>query len=297
MTQRRITSFILAFALSFLTPVCTVLQGTTPPKAYSLTGSHDIVELFDCDTTILSDLQKLEKILIQAAHVAGAKKIGLITHQTADKINSCIVLVSESHLSIHAFPLLGYAAVDVFTCGECYNEKAIAHIKEQLQAQSSHHKKITRGICKQGISRSLYNPTKDNQKGEHLIVELFDCEKSIMNDEQKIEAILKTAVQKTGDHVIETVPYKFHPQGVSCIILGQNGSQITIHTYPEFPEKYCAVDILTFGNYKPDEASLFLMKELKGKTAKVIKIPRGFSETQATYLTSDSSYTSLAGRA
>lgn len=279
--MRKMTSFILAFILSPLAPVFTLTQGMNPPKIHALNslGSHDIAELFGCNKTILSDLPRLEKILIQAARVAGAKKIGLITHQTADRINSCIVLISESHLSIHAFPLLGYAAVDVFTCGECNNEKAIIHIKQQLQAQSNHYKKITRGICKQGISRSRYNPNKENQKGEHLIVEFYGCEENIINDERKIEEILKKAAQKTGAQVIDSVPYKFHPQGVSCIVLAENGSQITIHTWPELSEKYCAIDILTCGNYKPDEALLFLMRELKSKTSQVIKIPRGFSPT------------------
>ena len=275
----KITSFILAFTLSPLALVFTSIQGTTSPNIHTVNsmGSHNIVELFGCNKTTLSDLPKLEKIFIQAANLAGAKKIGVITHQTAEGINSCIVLVSESHLSIHAFPALDYAAIDIFTCGECDNEKAIAYIKQQLQAQSNHSKKITRGIYKQGISRSRYNPNKDNQKGEHLIVELYGCEENIINDEKKIEEILKKAVQKTGAQIIDSVPYKFHPQGVSCIVLAKNGSQITIHTWPELSEKYCAIDILTCGNYKPDEAFLFLKKELKGKTSHAIKIPRGFS--------------------
>ena len=101
-------------------------------------------------------------------------------------------------------------------------------------------------------------------------LELFD-------DERKVEEILKKAAQKTGAQVIGSIGYKFHPQGVSGIVLAQNGSQITIHTWPELSEKYCAIDILTCGNYSPDEALLFLMKALKAETSQVIKVPRGFS--------------------
>jgi len=292
--MRKKTFFSFVFILLLLAPVASVCSllpyvdhgidhnvDLAGFQTLGLLGAHDIAELFDCDKEVLSDLAKMEKILIQAAHVAGAKKIGHITHKTDEKINSCIVLVSESHISIHAFPLLGYAAVDIFTCGACNNKEALAYIKQQLQVQSNHHKKIMRGICKQEVSHVQYSSNKDYQGGErlgeHLIVELYGCEESIINNEKNIEEILKKAAQKTGAQVIGSVPYKFHPQGVSCIVLATNGTQITVHTWPELPEKYCAIDILTCGSCKPDEALAFLIKELKAKSLQVAKIPRGFS--------------------
>ena len=125
--------------------------------------------------------------------------------------------------------------------------------------------------------RGRYNLNKDEQKGEHYIVEFYGCQEDIINDEKKVEEILRKAVQKTGAEVFNSVSYKFHPQGVSCIVLAQNGSQITIHTWPELDEKYCAVDILTCGNYEPGGALCFLIKELKAESSQVMKISRGFS--------------------
>jgi len=272
-------SLLFIFTFFVLGATFISIKSVNPPvfNDPSFLGKHDIVELYGCNKKILTDLSRLEKVLTKAAHVAGAQKIGHIACQTDDNINSCIIIVSESHLSVHAFPLLGYVAVDIFTCGECDNEKAIAYIEQELQSQSNHHKKIKRGMYKKKMASSQYALAKNDQKGEHLIVELSECEESIINDEKKIEDALKKAVQKAGGQVIDAVPYKFHPQGVSCIVLAKNGSQITIHTWPELSQNYCAIDILTCGNYKPDESFLFLKQALKAKSFQVIKIPRGFS--------------------
>jgi len=157
-TRKKI-ALILIFSCLFLSPVFTFPQEEVSSDVYTSQslGFHDIAEFSGCNNVILSDCAKLEKILIQAAHIAGAQRIGHITCQTAEGINSCIVLVSESHLSIHAFPLLGYAAVDVFTCGECDNKKAIDYIEKHLQSESNNHKKITRGIFKQEVLRTQDN--------------------------------------------------------------------------------------------------------------------------------------------
>jgi len=277
--MKKTNSFLFQITFSFLILAATFLQGASSDNNYNikLLGSHDIVEMFGCNKKVISDRSQLERILAKAADLAGAKKIGLISNYVSNH-NSCIVLVSESHFSIHAFPLLGYAAIDVFTCGDCDNEKGIAYIKQQLQVKSNHSKKIVRGIFKQGLSCSQYNPCKNDQKGEHFIVELYGCEEVIINNEKKVEEILISAIQKIDVQVVDAVSYKFHPQGVSCIVLAENGAQITIHTWPEISEKYCAIDILVFGDSKPDDAFAFLTKELKSKNSKVIKIPRGFSK-------------------
>ena len=273
------TKIKLSFVLFVGILVFTLTQIT---KSYKVDdpcslGVHDIAELSGCNNEILSNLSKLEEILIEAAKKAGACRIGHITRQTAKDINSCIVLVEESHLSIHAFPLLGYAAVDMFTCGGCDNEKAIAYIERELQVQSSIHKKIIRGISKQRVSGAQTMLCKDEQKGGQLIVDICGCKEDIINNEKKIEVILREAIEKAGVQVINSVPYKFHPQGVSCIVLAQNGSQITIHTWPELDENYCAIDILTCGDTGPDETLKFLKKKLEASNLYVMKVTRGFA--------------------
>jgi S-adenosylmethionine decarboxylase len=55
-------------------------------------------------------------------------------------------LIAESHIAIHTWPEHGYAAVDVFTCGDRANaEKACRHIARQLQAGRQSMTKLTRG--------------------------------------------------------------------------------------------------------------------------------------------------------
>jgi len=60
---------------------------------------------------------------------------------------SGVVIVAESHISVHTWPEKGYAALDVYTCGENADpEKAVDYILEQFKAQYAHVSEIKRGI-------------------------------------------------------------------------------------------------------------------------------------------------------
>ena len=55
---------------------------------------------------------------------------------------SGVIIIKESHLTIHTWPEYGYAAIDIFTCGKIYMDKGIEYLKEHLKAKGSEVKKI-----------------------------------------------------------------------------------------------------------------------------------------------------------
>ncbi|MDH4257530.1 MAG: adenosylmethionine decarboxylase, partial [Candidatus Aminicenantes bacterium] len=60
---------------------------------------------------------------------------------------SGVIVISESHISIHTWPEYGYGALDFYTCGdETDPEKAVFFAVEAFGAQTSHITEITRGI-------------------------------------------------------------------------------------------------------------------------------------------------------
>jgi len=60
---------------------------------------------------------------------------------------SGVVIVAESHISVHTWPEEGYAALDVYTCGEKADpEKAVDYILEKFKAQYAHVSEVKRGI-------------------------------------------------------------------------------------------------------------------------------------------------------
>ena len=83
-----------------------------------MVGKHCILELYDCDQSRLNDEAFLRTAITTAAKRAGATLLNLITHRFEPQGVTGLALLAESHISIHTWPENGYAAVDVFTCGD-----------------------------------------------------------------------------------------------------------------------------------------------------------------------------------
>ncbi len=102
-------------------------------------GKHCILELYDCDCARLDDETFLRSAITNAALRAGATLLQLITHHFQPHGVTGLALLAESHISMHTWPESGYAAVDVFTCGDhTMPESACRVLAEELR--SRHHK-------------------------------------------------------------------------------------------------------------------------------------------------------------
>lgn len=109
-------------------------------------GRHVLAEIYGCDFGILNDLKKVQEIMVNAALEAGAEVREFVFHKFSPQGVSGVVVISESHLAIHTWPELGYAAVDVFTCGEKVNPwDACKFLTEQFNAQHVEAKEVERG--------------------------------------------------------------------------------------------------------------------------------------------------------
>jgi len=84
-------------------------------------GRHVLAEIYECSFDILNDVQQVEQIMVNAALESGAEIREVVFHKFSPQGVSGVVVISESHLAIHTWPELGYAAVDVFTCGDRVN--------------------------------------------------------------------------------------------------------------------------------------------------------------------------------
>ena len=110
-------------------------------------GKHLLLELKDCDKEVLNNLEFLKTVLPTAATEAGATVLGESFHQFNPHGVSGVVIIAESHLFIHTWPELGYAAVDIFTCGTTVQpEKAAQRLIKELGAKNHSILEIQRGI-------------------------------------------------------------------------------------------------------------------------------------------------------
>jgi S-adenosylmethionine decarboxylase proenzyme len=110
-------------------------------------GRHLLIELQDCDREALNDLDFLRNAMIEAAIACGATVLGESFHHFSPQGVSGVVVIAESHLSIHTWPEYGYAAVDVFTCGTTVEPtRAAEALIEKLGAKKHSLMEIQRGL-------------------------------------------------------------------------------------------------------------------------------------------------------
>ena len=99
-------------------------------------SKHLLLELYRCDYEKLNDESFLRCSLNKAAKLAKATVLNLISNKFEPQGVTAIVLLAESHISIHTWPESNYSAVDIFTCGQnMLPELASQYLIEALKAQ------------------------------------------------------------------------------------------------------------------------------------------------------------------
>ncbi len=110
-------------------------------------GRHLLAEFHGCNVQTLDNLERLETFLLEAAEVANATVIKSVFHPFSPMGVTGVVVVMESHLSIHTWPEHGYAAVDIFTCGEDMRlQEAYDYLAEKLESTEHSFQSIERGM-------------------------------------------------------------------------------------------------------------------------------------------------------
>jgi S-adenosylmethionine decarboxylase proenzyme len=105
-----------------------------------------MMELEDCDKELLNDLDSLKEAMLTAANEAGATVLGDSFHRFSPQGISGVVIIAESHLCIHTWPEYGYAAADIFTCGDSVQPtKAAELLIERLGSRNPTISEIPRG--------------------------------------------------------------------------------------------------------------------------------------------------------
>jgi len=138
-------------AIFVLTAVRPRVEGPPPVpqggRGLETLGRHCIIEYYDCPRDIMDDVERIKKAMCDAAVAMNATIVAVEFHHFNPHGVSGMVVISESHLSIHTWPEFGYAAVDVFTCGDIV-DPWFAHerLREAFQAKRESVVELKRGI-------------------------------------------------------------------------------------------------------------------------------------------------------
>ena len=108
-------------------------------------GTHIIVELSDCNARILSDVDQVASILVAAAKAANAEVLQTAFHRFAPQGVSGVVVIAESHLSIHTWPEERLIAIDLFSCGSIDAERVAAELARLLRLDGAQIRWLARG--------------------------------------------------------------------------------------------------------------------------------------------------------
>lgn len=110
-------------------------------------GKHLIIEFHDCDPAVLDDPKGCEDHILEAVRISGATIIQPFFHQFSPHGVSGIVVIAESHFSIHTWPEYGYCAIDVFTCGDdIESEPAVDYLRRNFRARHYSVMEMKRGL-------------------------------------------------------------------------------------------------------------------------------------------------------
>lgn len=105
-----------------------------------------LVDCYDCAAD-LDDIGFLLATLREAAEKVGAKIVNAVTQRFSPRGVSVILILAETHLSVHTWPEHSYAAVDVFVCGEGKDpHHAWDVIRDAIEPGSFEKKEIRRTI-------------------------------------------------------------------------------------------------------------------------------------------------------
>jgi S-adenosylmethionine decarboxylase len=132
-------------------PITTDIAAAASPP-FATHGTHWLIDCHGVDARLLTDASALRSLLRDAAEAAGARILFDHFHDFGGDASAQggvtgVVLLAESHATIHTWPEAGFAAIDLFLCGAATEpEKAVAHIERGLSPTKMVVKREGRGL-------------------------------------------------------------------------------------------------------------------------------------------------------
>ena len=110
-------------------------------------GHHLLIELYGCSPEALDQVEVVRDAMLATAGLVNATVLGVSEHRFQPQGVSVVVVIAESHVSIHTWPEYGYAAADVFTCsGALATDKVVELLRERFLARHANAIEVQRGI-------------------------------------------------------------------------------------------------------------------------------------------------------
>lgn len=116
------------------------------PRTLKTLGHHSLIELSGCDPERLKRVLGVRRAMLEAARRANGTIVKAVFHAFSPWGVSGVVVIAESHLTIHTWPEHGYAAVDVFSCSPKLKQAEVRKwLAKEFRAQRTKTVRLRRG--------------------------------------------------------------------------------------------------------------------------------------------------------
>lgn len=106
-------------------------------------GKHLLIDLYDCQHH--GNIEEISQIMIESCKATGATVLSHHFHPFPGGGVSGVIVLAESHQSIHTWPEKNYVALDMFVCGECDPLKALPILQKHFEPQTPRVRLVERG--------------------------------------------------------------------------------------------------------------------------------------------------------
>lgn len=253
-------------------------------------GRQLTLEYYECGAETLLDKTRVEEALLQAARDSGATIISSSFHQFEPQGVSGVVIIAESHFTIHAWPEHNYAAVDIFTCGDNIKlDEAIRSMQTSFQSrQVIVSSDQNRGLLSQPgnpMGKAAESACRDNGSGcghplpiswngvweeqspwgVSTAVDLYGCDPELIRDAAMIEMFVvqlceRIDMKRFGDCQLVHFGEDEKVEGYSMTQLIET-SLISGHFANATNAAY--IDVFSCKKYEPREVAEFAMAFFK----------------------------------
>ena len=108
-------------------------------------GQHFVIDAFECDVNLLDQADLLKELLTKAVDDLEMEILSTYFHSFTPQGVTGVIVISTSHISIHTWPEHGYAALDLYTCGEQEIWPILRELLVKMKATHASVYEIARG--------------------------------------------------------------------------------------------------------------------------------------------------------
>ena len=246
-------------------------------------GKHMTIEYYECNNQVLADCATVEKAFVRAAKESNATVLGSNFHNFEPQGVSGVVVISESHFAVHAWPEHDYAAVDIFTCGETIDfEIAVESLRNSLESEHVIISSVmNRGIIgNNGVEKMI--PVYEDRTHLYALswerkfmeseawgltssIDIYDCSAEKIFDKENIKAFIKECSEKFSLTLADSkIPVCFNiNDNITGFSKISNDSTIAGHLKNNSTNLY--LDVFSCNYYEPREIAEFALQYFNAK--------------------------------